>query len=304
MIKIIRFKILIITASLLLLLCHVTASRAQEIVVVKSAEIKPYNDAMEGFKRTCNCTVKELSVSEAEPGDIVRKILKINPDGVLAIGLDALMHVRAIKELPVVYTMAPYLPSDIPVRENISGVSMDISPAAYIDTMIAVFPNAKRIGLIYNPKKTEPFVVEALQAARLKGVEIISKISYASRDVPSFIDSLKDKIDVFWMLPDTTVVNPETVNYMLLFSFQNKVPIFAFSKKYVEMGALAALNIDPFDLGAQAGDIMRTLLYEKGVKVPIRVNARKTVMIINKKVADKLGVRIKHEILRKADVIY
>jgi len=114
---------------------------------------------------------------------------------------------------------------------------------------------------------------------------------------------MQDKIDVFWMLPDTTVINAETVNSLLLFSFQNKIPIFAFATKYVEMGALAALNIDPVDLGVQAGEIMKRLLDQKKGGIAAPVAPRKTVLTINRKIARKLGIDISKTILEKAYVV-
>lgn len=245
--------------------------------------------------------MRELNLSETEAHDIVRKILKMNPDVVLAIGMDSLNHAQSLKDVPVVYTMVPYPELVNPARMNISGVSMRISPEKYLDTMLAVFPDAKRIGVVYDPKNMEAFIIEASQLAGPKGIELVLKKTYNSGSVPSLIDSLKEKIDILWMLPDTTVINSETINYMLLFSFQNKAPLFTFSKKYLEMGAVAALTIDPFDLGAQAGEIAKKLSAEGNVKTPVRINARKAVLSVNKKVAKKMGIRIREEIINRGN---
>ena len=56
---------------------------------------------------------------------------------------------------------------------------------------------------------------------------------------------MQGKIDILWMLPDATVVTDETVELLLRFSFQHDVPMFSFSKKYVEVGAVASLDVDP-----------------------------------------------------------
>lgn len=276
-------------------------SEAYEVVVLKSPDIAPYNEALEGFKSSCNCNVRELNLSETEGHDIVRKILKINPDVVLAIGMDSLNHAELLKDVTVVYTMVPYPELVNPARMNISGVSMRISPEKYLDTMLAVFPDAKRIGVVYDPKNMDAFIIEASQLARPKGIDLVLKKAYNSGSVPSLIDSMKEKIDILWMLPDTTVINSETINYMLLFSFQNKAPLFTFSKKYLGMGAVAALTIDPFDLGAQAGEIAKKLSAERNVKTPVRINARKTVLSVNKKVAKKMGIRIREEIINRSN---
>ncbi len=282
------------------MLCSGAFSEAYDIVVLKSAELKPYREALAGFKSSCDCMVRELILSDIKNQDVLREVHDINPDMVLAIGIDALTLALEIRDRPVVYTMVPHSRALAAYSENISGVSMYVSPGKYLDTMLELFPGVKRVGLVYDPEHTGMFVTEALKIARAKGIELVIKKADKARDVPLLIDSMNGKIDLFWMLPDTTVVNSETVNYMLLFSFRSRVPIFTFSKKYLAMGALAALSIDPFYLGLQAGEISRKLFYKENVKSPIRVYARKTVLTINKKVAEKMGIKIKDEIIEKA----
>jgi len=294
-------KKIIIFLLFFLLICSSSDSYASEVLVIKSSDIKPYNDALAGFKSVCECNLYELTVGENDYRDLVNRIIQQKPEAVLAVGMDALRHAAEIKDIPVIYTIVPNPFSVIPDRKNISGVSIFISTARQLDAILEIFPNAKRIGIIYDPKNMHPSVHEAQNAAQSKGFELVLRKASRPGEVPSLIDSMKDKIDVLWMLPDTTVINPETVKLMLLFSFQNKVPVFTFSKKYVEMGAVAALNIDPFDLGVQAGEIMKKLLNEKNIKPPVRADARKTILIINKKVAGKMGIKIKEEILKRAE---
>lgn len=292
---------LLILITIFFLVSSFASADAFEVVAVKSADFKPYNDALKGFGNACNCEVRELNLVEDEKQITVEKISRLSPDAVLAIGTEAFKKVKSIKDIPVIYTMV--IPSETvtPLQKNISGVSMDISPETCITTIIEIFPEAKRIGLLYDPQYTGLFVKKAIDVARQKGVGIISKIVLNSSDAPALIDEMQGKIDIFWMLPDLTVVNSETLNYMLLFSFENKVPIFTFSRKYVEMGALAALNIIPFDMGVQAGEIARML--SEGHKDSIRVYTKKAHLIINTKVAKKLGIKIKNEFLRRAEII-
>lgn len=298
MIKKILFPL---TSVFLLLLFWISFSEAHEVIVLKSSDIRPYNDALAGFKSICECNLNELTIGESNHDDLMSKIIRQKPDAVLAVGMDALRNAAEIKDTPVIYTMVPNPFSVTSDRKNISGVSMFISPAKQLDAILELFANSKRIGIIYDPKNMHPSVHEAQIVAQSKGLELVLRKATRPGEAPALIDSMKDRIDVLWMLPDTTVINPETVKLMLLFSFQNRVPVFTFSKKYVEMGAVAALNIDPFDLGVQAGEIMKKLLHEKNVKTPIRVDARKTVLIINKKVAGKMGIKFREDILKRAE---
>ena len=115
---------------------------------------------------------------------------------------------------------------------------------------------------------------------------------------------MQGKIDMFWMLPDTSVVTAETVESILLFSFQNKVPVFSFSSKYVKMGALASISADPFDLGAQTGEIVANK-FAKGLgEDPVLVRSRKIVLSVNRKIAEKLGIPLDNEITQNAAEVY
>jgi putative ABC transport system substrate-binding protein len=198
------------------------------------------------------------------------------------------------------------LPSQVSglVRKNISGVSMEIPAGKFLAAIREVFPKARRVGIIYNPGQSDAFVRQALGAAQQQGITLVLHKAERSSEVPSLIDALRGKIDVFLMLPDVTVVTPETVKYLLLFSFQSKVPVFSFSDKYVEMGALAALSIVPFDIGVQAGEMARKLSNGYSNGTPYRVDARKAVLSINRTVAGKLGIRISDTVLKKAEDVH
>lgn len=288
---------LLILVTILFLLCISAKAYAYEVVAVKSANIKPYNDVLEGFKGACKCEVKELNLAE-DKNITSEKISRLSPDAILAIGTDAFKKVKSIKDIPVIYAMIMPSEAHTALQENTSGVILDISPEAYINTIVKIFPKIERIGLIYDPQHTGICVKEITESANKQGITIISKIARNPSDVPHLIDGMKGKIDLFLMLPDPTVINSVTIKYMLLFSFQNRVPVFSFSQKYVEMGAVAAFNIDPFDMGFQAGVIARKL--PEGPKYPIRVYAKKVLLIINTKIAIKLGINIKNILNKKA----
>lgn len=288
-----------LTTIMLLFIISPALSYAFEVVAVKSSEIKPYNVALEGFRKACNCTVTEITEDEGQ--GLLKTISRISPDAVLAIGTDAFKKVKSIKDLPVIYAIVMPSEAHISLQKNISGVSMDISPATYIKTIVEIFPKAKQIGMIYDPRHTDLYVKEIKEFADTWGIKIVSRIARNPGEVPDLIEGMRNKIDIFWMLADSTVVTRETFNYMLLFSFRTNVPIFTFSGKYVEMGAVAALNINPFDIGVQAGEIAIRL--SEGREGPIRAYAKKTTLTINKKIAKKLGINIGNEILRRAEVI-
>ena len=276
---------------------------AAEIVVVQSLDIKPYNDALRGFQTACNCDVKRFVVSEMEEIDTIKKINEVNPDIIIAIGVDALKRVKRIKNIPVVYLMILNPQTVISSEDNIAGISMNIAPEKQMSVLQQALPGVKRIGLLYNPGKTGYFVKRAQVAAIKLGIELVAMETHSSKDVPALLKNMKGKIENFWMLPDVTVVTPETVEFLLLFSFENNIPVITFSDKYVEMGALMSLSIDADDIGKQAWEIVEKVLSGTDIKRFAEIDARKIDVTINQKTAKKLGITIGKEILNKARVI-
>ncbi len=298
------FKKAVVLLITVLLLLPAVWSQANDVVVLKSADIKPYDDALNGFKSSCGCNVSEVPLTQVGAGGFSKKLSEVDPDMILAIGMGAFSRAQTVANLPVIYTMVLPFEFPGPLRKNISGVSMYISPEKFFGMMADILPGARRIGIIYDPRYSDVFVREAIRAGQQRGIQLVLKEADRPSDVPSLIDAMRGKIDAFWMLPDVTVINAETVKYLLLFSFRNKVPVFTFSNKYVEMGALAALDIVPFDIGVQTGEMAKRLSKGQNGRTPIRQEARKTVLSINRTVAAKLGISIRDDILKRADDVY
>jgi len=287
------------------LLSHTSFVSAGEIVALKSSSMNPYNEALAGFKSTCKCTVRELNLAEMDKRDVKENILRSKPVAVLAIGSDALNSVLNISGLPVFYTLAsPPGPEITDTRKNLSGVGMDIPPETFLNTMARLFPRAKRIGLVYSKRNTGDFVKEAMAISRSIRFEIIALENSNPGQAPALIQTLRGKIDVFWILPDPTVATPGTIDSILLFSFQNNVPVVSFTKKHVKMGALAALSVNPFDLGAQTGEIALKKLNNSQSGIPALSNPQKITLSINKKMAEKLGIPLTDAVLREAGEVY
>jgi putative ABC transport system substrate-binding protein len=296
-------NLFIVLFLIFLILGHGSSGAAQEIVAVQSVRVAPYEEAIRGFKNVCDARIKKLVLSELKETDVVEKIAEIRPDMVLAIGMDALSMVKIIETIPIVYLMVLDPQSAVSAERNITGVSMNIPQKRQLRAFLEALPDLNSIGLLYDPERTGYLAENAREAAREIGINLIAKEVHRSGEVPLLIKDMKGKIDAFWMLPDLTVITPETVEYLLLFSLENTVPILTFAKKYVELGALMSVGMDAFDIGTQAGEMAEKILSGRDVKNIQRVDARKAVISINLKVAGKLGVTIDEKVIRRARII-
>ena len=122
------------------------------ILVVQSMSIKPYNDAIRGFKSICPARAASLISADLDEADVADRVRKDNPELILAVGMDALEKVRSISDVPVVYLMVLNPRPLIQDNRSITGVSMYIQPEKQLDVFRQVLPHASRVGILYDPQ--------------------------------------------------------------------------------------------------------------------------------------------------------
>jgi putative ABC transport system substrate-binding protein len=149
------------------------------------------------------------------------------------------------------------------------------------------------VGVIYNPAKTGAQVQEAREAAQRLGITLVLRKADDPREAVRELSTLKGEVDALWLVPDPTVVTRDTVEAFALFSQQNRVPVVAFAARYLQQGAVAAFEVDPSDMGRQAGRMARRILDGASPdKVPPEHPA-KTHLKVNQTAARNLGLALK-----------
>lgn len=270
-----------------------------KIVSVQSMEIKPYQEVLWGFEEICQVSAQPLVISQLKGQDLFQAIEQIDPSLILAIGPEAFSQVKTIRQKPIIYLMVLNLEASPAREENITGLSMYISPKRQLEVFGRVLPRVKRILVLYDPAKTDYLVQESLVAAREIGLELVTQKIKEPREVPPFLHQYQDHVGAVWMLPDTTVIYPEAVEAFLLFSLERSVPVLTFSDKYLELGAFCSIGVDTIDLGRQAGEMAQQII--RGVKpgdIP-PAPARRMNITLNRKIAKKLDILIPEQLIEQ-----
>jgi putative ABC transport system substrate-binding protein len=289
---------------LVLILGSVRPAAAEyRIAVVLSSRMQPYVEALHGFRDTIGAAVpvhgpkcityaevKEYVLTE-EPtrASLRREILAGQPDLLVAIGTNALTFLRGT-DIPIVYLMVPYPAGIINNRTNITGINLQISPARQLAVLLAAVPDLKNFGMIYDPRRSGPMLKEIEAAAREKNITLIAKQARKSSAVQVLLTEMTGRIDCFWMLPDLTVVTPQTVELILLFSLESRIPIFSFSTKYLTRGAAFAVTFDTYDLGRNAAVMVMKILAGRAIETMPPIEPQTIRLQINRPVVTTLGI--------------
>ena len=295
------------TLSLLCLL-PLPQAIAQDIVILKSHDLEPFNQAMAGFVAACHMRITEYDLrgSKKEESSIIQRLTAAKPRLIVAIGpLAAQVTRERLQDIPSIFVMVSNPSRHGLQGTNLAGVSLDIPVQLQLVMYKSLVPALKTLGVIYDPEKTGPMVMEARGIADSLGFHLLASPVSSHKAVPAALRSLLGKIDALWMVPDETVVTPESFKFMLLTTFENNLPFVTVSDIFVEAGALASLSPDYTDVGRQgcqlATDIESGRLHSAEARVvpPAKVN-----LAINLKTASKIGLTLPPEVIQSANKVY
>ncbi len=292
---------------LILLAIRQTTAWGSDIAIVQSARLPAYNTVLHGFENTISKdipdrgqkaiqahTITSHILSEIKSQNQLRqKIIRQQPDLLLVIGSSSLALFKNIKDIPIIYTMVPYPELMVEAQNNITGININITAEQQLDALTRTIPQIKSVGLLFNPDRTGQFVKEAEDFARRRNITLVALPVKTAKEVPGQLAKLRGDIDCYWMLPDRTVVTPQTVDHILLFSLENRIPILTFSEKYLELGAMLAVSFEPFDIGVQAGEMAMKILDNTKISDLPAIGVRKIKIRANSITAKILGVNFK-----------
>ncbi len=296
-----NLALLISTILILIQVGPVSAfSGKPQVLAFLSANVSPYEKALNGFRMTCDCAVRKIVLSEIDPYfDVSNEIEATRPDLLLAVGPEALARLKTkaknIRDLPIVYMMVLDPEPLISVRKNITGVRMTTSPDKQLTSFLRAIPIIRKVGVVYNPARSEEFVAGAMAAAAKAGINLVIKKAEKPEDIPNLVNEMAGKIDAFWMIPDASVVTSDSLEAILLFSMENMVPVLTFSEKHLEIGALMSMSvsINAAGIGRQAGKMAEKVLrHGTDIALAGAVYAEDGTLIINELVAHNLNIYI------------
>lgn len=300
---------LLLAASLLFFAVPQCPSWASEIIIVKSGTLIHYDQAVEGFRSTlppeAHVTEFLLSDSPADAKELGQSIRAAHPDLVLTVGLKASLTAKAeFPDIPVVFCLVlnPEL-HGLP-EANMTGILLTIEPQAQLDQIKQLVPRARRIGVLHQAQRQQPFLAAATRHAASLGLELVTAPVTEPRLTPDALRTLLPQIDVLWVLPDQTVVTEQTVPLLVGATLDAKKPLFGFSSALVKRGALGALVVEAHDAGRQAGDTAIRILRGTG-KTPGRlVRPDRSHLVLNLNTADFLDLRPAPEVIRMASQVF
>ena len=284
-----------------------TLSLAAEVTVIKSQDLSIYQEALDGFKKVYRGKLREFNLEgdREEAKKVVAFLKKVPPKIVLAVGLlAARVAQQEFPEIPVIFCMVLNSERFFLSAKNMTGVSLDIPPSLVFEKIEELFPERKKLGLLFDPKKTGRMISQAKRLAQKLGLSLISQEVNSEKDLPEAMRKLPPQVELLWLVPDSTVITPQSIDFLFLKSFEANLPIFTFSDALVKKGAVASLSPVHSEIGKQAGKLVLKIINgERPDQLPIR-HVHEFRLSINLKTAKKMGIYFSPKIIQPADKIY
>ena len=291
----------------LFLISNPAWGKADQVVVLKSANITPYNQAIEAFKK--NLPVRHPLIQEFDlegdlkrGPDIARRILEAKADLILAVGLKATLVAKLeIREIPVIFCMV-LDPNRFDLEaSNLRGIGLGIPFTEQLLPLKTIMPKLLRIGVLYDPEKSGHLVAKAEAQVKELGLELVAQSMTSQKDLPTVLRQMMPRIHALWLLPDSTVLTEDSFDFLLKETLENHIPVVGFSSGLVRKGALVGTYINYDDVGEQAAVLAESLLNghpENGKRIIAPRQFRKA---INLNTAHYLGLSISPNTLKEFD---
>jgi putative ABC transport system substrate-binding protein len=288
---------------------------ALTIQVIKSQELKAYDEAYSGFQKVLRENLKEVQFKEyvlknnSEENEKTLKELQKSSSLILTIGTEATKLVsKRIKDKTIIFCMvldpsgSGLVESLAPSGNNLSGSSLDIPVKMQLEKFKLLVPNLKSLGVLYT-SETEGKVKKAEVVAKGLGINLVSVKITSEKEIPQSLEWLKRQTQGLWSVPDGDIFSPSSTEQILLFTLRNGIPFMGLSSVYVRAGALFALDCDYVDTGKQAGEIALLVFSGKyPSEIPI-ATPRKIYLSLNQRTAQRIGLKTPEALLKTAEEV-
>ena len=282
---------------------------AVEIAILKSSDLKAYNEAVEGFKAaapgTAVYTEYDLRGDPERGKRLAGKIRASDSSLVVAVGLKAALAAKLeIMDIPILYMMILDPMKYHLAAANMTGVLLEIPTDRQLKVIRTFLPTVRRIGTLYDPDKTSTKLKEAESRASSHEFQLRGFPVESEKEVPQQLRSLLSESEALWLIPDSTVLTDESIRFILQSAVARLIPVVGFSSEFTRLGALLSMSIDYGEVGREAGLLAKRILNGEQ-RLPLNpVSVRRIRITVNQKTARYLGITIPKELAGLIDEAY
>ncbi|MEZ4525290.1 MAG: ABC transporter substrate binding protein [Desulfobacterales bacterium] len=265
------------------------AENVPDILLINSnANVEKYRIVQEEFKKSLAMPVTEIDLGSQEVGE--KELRTARASLVYCIGAKAYsLSSRYLADTPTVFSSLINW-QRLSLSPKAYGVSNELNARMPIYMFRSIFPEVKKIGILYSREYTLQWFRDTAEQAGELGIEIVGTTVSGPKDILSGVKELASQAKALWLIPDPMVMPEKQYLYDILKICQkNRMPVFTYHSAFVELGAVLSVAVDEPTIGRQAAGIAAELLSGKKPQERVQFPAGSDVTLDLKK-AEEYGL--------------
>ncbi len=270
--------------------------------------------AAQGFLQGQNLRVEYQNAQgdTANAVAIARQFVGLRPDVIVGIATpSAQALVNATADIPIVFSAVtdPVLAGLVASFGSNSGNVVGISDMTPVGTQIRlaslVFPEARRIGIVYNTGEANSVSIRnfAKRTCDELGLQLVDITGSSAVEMVNALNAMISDVDLLYIGTDNTAAS--SIESISRVAERENVPIIAGDISIARVGGLIGFGFDYYVVGRETGKLVAEILRgispdELETKI---VGQESLILFINLDVAERLGVAIPESLLERAQII-
>lgn len=216
----------------------------------------------------------DLLINSGQTQAELRQELSRNYDLIIAVGNDSLKAAQSANgDLPIYAIkinqseLRAIHRDSLKKNRLITGIYLDQPFERYAALIRNALPQYRRVGLLLsqNSKTLKPTFDSVMSKHGLTPVVTIVR----SNDLPQrVLERLALKSDLVIAIFDEQIYTAENIKSHLLTAFRHQIPMIGVTRNFSDVGAIASLYTDNFELGKQAAKYSLPLIDSEDAKLP------------------------------------
>lgn len=284
------------------------------VVVLLSDTMEIYQKPVASFCADVGLPVKRYNLhgDPKQAPALKKKIFREKPALILAVGAKAAyiakIWTRRQQDIPVIFIMVldwqRYSLTE--GQDNITGISMEISPGTQFANMLLFSPRVKRLGIICSTKFAAGTQLRQIrQTAALLGLELVVNSIGHPREFKRAFKEVSPRVDAFLMLNDPLVLSLDNADWIEQRCVKDRLVCIGQAEELTQFGMLLSTNPDIPYMGSQAASMARNIIIRRQKPKEIGVMAPLGTQIsVNLETAAKINLAVENFPLHMATKIF
>lgn len=277
--------------------CSAAEGETNLVGVMISREISPYIQMAEGLESALTIPICRIFFdTNGHPYTIDPRIQKIKSElfkATVAVGPEALRYVTLHQwQGPVVFGMV--LDPEKIVRKGAvpCGVSLNLPYQQQIAAIHRVFPDVRRLGVLFNPANNLEWFEKARETAGTYGMLLTALTVWEQSDISNFFEKDALPVDAVMFIPDRTVISKAVIEFAIKETFLGGIPVIGYNRFFHDSGAALSFAIDYRAIGREVSLQLKAMLRGE----PCAVVGPRYKLLLNMRVVNSLGLVLGKEL--------